>query len=142
MYTRTAHLRIALYLGITLSTACGSEANTVAPFQGEPPHAELALSIYPQGPVTITVPANSEGNDGPFWVKNVSSVSGTSTLGCIVTGNLTCVSLSQTSVTLAPGESTAVEATFTTGAANSYPYDRLKLTSPYAPDGSLRVIVN
>lgn len=142
MPVRFPRLRLGIALSLTLSAACGSEVDTVTPFHGDTPHAELALSIYPYGPVTITVAANSSGNIGPFWVKNVSPVSGTSTLGCTVTGNLTCVSLSKTSVTLAPGESTAVEATFSTGAANAYPYDRLKLTSPYAPDGSLRIIVN
>lgn len=125
-----------------LSAACASDPSRATAFDGTPSGAELLLSIYPNGPVTLTVAANSEDNSGPFWVKNVSSVSGTSALGCTVTGNLSCDQLSQTSVTLAPGESTAVTATFSTGAANTYPYDRLKLTSPYAPDGSLRIIVN
>lgn len=128
-------------LAVVLLGGCSQDPPEAVAVPGERPHSEFAVSINPDGPKLIAVPANSSGNDKDFWVKNVSTSSGTSSLGCAATGVITCTGLSHASVSLAPGESTMVNAVFSAGAVNSYPYDTLKVTSPYGGPGKVRVMV-
>ncbi len=141
MTRRTAAGRLSTLSLFALLCSCSGDVPTAATYRGGLPHSAFAVTVFPNGSKYMTVSAYSSGNEKEFWVKNTSTSSGTTSLGCAATGGLSCTSTAPGSVSLSPGESTGVTVTFSAGAPNSFPYDTVKATSPYGGPGKVRVVV-
>jgi Bacterial Ig-like domain (group 2) len=66
-----------------------------------------------------SVPANATGRFIDFSVKNIGPVTGSTTLSCVPTGPITCVSVVPSTANLAPNASQTFRVTYNTGAAGA-----------------------
>lgn len=119
---------------LTAADASGNASDTFTITRADP-----KPSVTPDGDSTAGRPPNTSGYAEAFTVKNVGSLSGTFTLSCIGSANVTCSSLSTSSVTLAAGASTPVTANYSVGALGN---GRLTLaaTGSFASDSGYYVV--
>jgi hypothetical protein len=82
---------------------------------GPQPLALGSVAVTPDGTVTANKQTNTSGYEESFVVKNTGSSSGTFTITCFGRVNVTCTGTDLTSVTLGPGASTDVTASYNVG---------------------------
>lgn len=85
------------------------------------------------------VSANTTGHEARFRFTNVTSVTTTSSAACSSTLKITCTGVSPTSVTLAPGASATIFATFNAGAPG---FGFITVSSCSASKTSPKIFVN
>jgi RHS repeat-associated protein len=79
------------------------------------PVGSYGVEVTPKGDAAGGVLANTGGHQQTFTVRNLGTQTDTYTLACSVVGNLTCLDLSATTVTLNSGATASVSAYFTAG---------------------------
>lgn len=77
--------------------------------------AQVGVSVTPDGQMTPQRPTNSGPYSADFFVKNTSSGSDVFDIACSGLVNVTCTGVSQSVVSLSPGDSALVTATYTVG---------------------------
>jgi len=73
----------------------------------------FGVSVTPDGQMTAERPANSGPYNADFFVKNTSAASDVFDIACSGLVNVSCTGVSQQVVSLAPGDSVLVTATYT-----------------------------
>jgi hypothetical protein len=118
--------RSTRFLGVVVLTffaACSTKAAPLDPTESVEATCTRSVSLVS---LETPVPHNTGGWEGVFSIKNTEARSNTASVTCSTTGTITCTGVNPSSLSLAPGASANVTATYNAGAAS---FSQLTVTS-------------
>ena len=92
------------------------------------PPFTVSVAVTPDGTLASTT-AHATGWSEAFVVKNTGTGTTTFNLSCAAAGQITCISVDQSQVTLGAGSQVDVEVTFSTGNVSGQATNRIKLVA-------------